>query len=64
MRFKKVVVTCAVSLLSAYSGVVLAGGKVARIQVLPVEQEVQTYIATHLGHEDEIEIGQVSYLVD
>ncbi|SFN01532.1 hypothetical protein SAMN05660284_00245 [Formivibrio citricus] len=51
-------------LFSAFSGVVMAGGKIKCAQVFPVEKEVQSYVASHFGREDIIEAGQEPLLVD
>jgi hypothetical protein len=65
MGIKKFAVAgCAVALFSVFSGVVMAGGKIKRVQVLPVEKEVQSYVASHFGREDVIEFGQEFFLVD
>ncbi len=57
MKIKKfAVAVCAMSLLSVFSGFVLAGGKIDRVQLLPMEKEVRSYVALHFGREDVIEV--------
>lgn len=52
MCIKQIVVAGAVSLLPVLSGVVLAGGTVDRLTVVPMDDSVKTYITANFGHED------------